>query len=601
MLKRFLLNALSSFVGAWLAFILVIVCSIMFVFAMIGNMAINMASSSTDGQVKSRSVLVIDLDGPIEERMRPSEPSIMAVLQGNLSEPSTLDVISQAIREAAVNDDIVAIYLKCGVPQASGATFNAIRTELKNFKKKSEGKKKIIAYADSYTQGSYFVASQADKIYMNPQGELNLQGLMSQNFFLKDFFDKVGIEFQVVKVGTYKSAVEPMILNDMSEPARAQLDTLLNVMWQYMRAGIAEGRKKVTEAGIDSLINKNHISMAKATEAVKAGLIDSLVYERAIDPMFADISGREVKKLNYVKPSVLAAQTPWGADYKSKKQIAVLFASGEIADGNNNEINYEKLVPVITELADDKNVKGLVLRVDSPGGSVFGSDQIGEALDYFQSKGKPLAVSMGGTAASGGYWISAKADRIFADPMTITGSIGIFGLIPNFKGTLDKIGVHVAEVSTNPGANFINPFKPLDAEQLDVMQKMVERGYDQFVSRVAEGRKMPKEKVKCIAEGRVWNAITAKKIGLVDELGLLQAAIDWTAAKAGIKDNFDLAAYPNEEPTVWNMIQMGTTSMKALQEAVNRKNQDVISQWIIEKILARKPIQTRMVDININY
>lgn len=599
MLKRFFLNLLSSFVGAWIALALFLLSAILLVMGFMGNFALS--SKGNFEQVKSRSILMIDLEGAIVEREIASEPDIYSVINGDLSSPQTLDVIVQSIREAANNKDIVAIYLKCGGLAAAPATLNAIRQELLDFKKSTDGAKKILAYGDSYTQGAYFVASVADCIYMNPDGMLDIKGLSSSNFYLKGLLDKLGVEFQVVKVGTFKSAVEPYTMSEMSEPARAQLDTLFNNMWKYIRDEIAESRKNLTSSKIDSLINRDFISLAKAEDVVKAGLIDSIAFERKFMNRLADISGRKVEELNFISPTTLAAQTPWANSYNSKKQIAVLFASGEIVDGNNNQINFEKLVPLIVSFAEDDNIKGLVLRVNSPGGSAFGSDQIGEALDYFKSKGKPLSVSMGDYAASGGYWISASADKIFADPLTITGSIGIFGLIPNFKGTLDKLGVNVATVSTNPNANFPTGFNPLNDIQLSEMQKYVERGYDQFINRVAKGRKMKVSDVKNIAEGRVWDAQTALKIGLVDSLGNLQDAINWTADKANLGTSFEIAAYPQIEPTIWNMIQLQSMAMNMdeFKKAVDLKDQKIINAFLLNKLLGRKPVQALMPELNV--
>lgn len=599
MLKKFFLNMLSSFVGAAIAIGLFIVASVFLVMGLLGNLAIS--SSSGIQQVKSKSILMIELDGAIEEREFPKEPDIASVLRGDLSAPQTLDVISEAIKESVYNDNIVAIYLKCGGLAASPATLNALRNELLNFKKNTKGAKKIIAYADSYSQGAYYIASVADCIYMNPEGELNLHGLGSESLFFKNLFDKLGVEFQVFKVGTYKSAVEPYIREEMSEPAKAQLDTLFSNMWGYIRTKIAENRKKVTAAKIDSLINLENIAYASSDKSVKAGLVDSLVYERQIKHALAVISGREADKLNFVSPSTLVAGVPWSDAYSSKNQIAVLFASGEIADGNSNEINFEDLVPVITRLADDDKVKGLVLRVNSPGGSVFGSAQIGEALDYFKSKGKPLAVSMGDYAASGGYWISAGADKIFADPLTITGSIGIFGLIPNFKETMKKIGINDCPVYTNPSANFPSIMQPMDASQMDVMQKYVERGYAQFINRVAKGRKMKPQDVERIAEGRVWDAVTAKKIGLVDSLGGLNDAINWTAVKAGVSSKYDISSYPMVEPTIWSMMRMNSLSMSMgdFAEAVNNKNMDLVNRYILKRLTDRHPVQAKMIELKV--
>ena len=597
MLKRFLLNMLSSFVGAWIALALFLISAVLLIIGIAGNFALS--SGSKVEQVKSRSILTLDLKGVIEEREMALEPDIPSLLQGNMEAPQTLDVLVEAIREAADNDDIVAIYLKCGGLAAGPATLDALRHELLEFKKKTEGKKKIYAYADSFSQGCYYVASVADRIYMNPQGELALQGMTSSNFYMKGLLDKVGVQFQVVKVGTYKSAVEPYILNDMSEPARAQMDTLLTNVWKYIRTQIADSRKGLTPERIDSLISKDFIAFSKSSDAVEAGFVDSLVYEREMDKKFAELTSRDVKEVNFVSPKTLVGQTPWANAYGAKNQIAVLYACGEIADGNNNQINYESLVPVILDLAENDKVKGLVLRVNSPGGSVFGSDQIGEALDYFKKKGKPFVVSMGDYAASGGYWISSNADMIFADPLTITGSIGIFGLLPNFKGTLDMLGVNVATVSTNPAAAFPNGFTPLTDQQLEVMQKYVDRGYDQFVTRVSKGRHMKKDDVLRIAEGRVWDAMTAKRIGLVDSLSYLGNAIDYVAAKANISSKYEVAAYPQIEPNIWSMIQLNSMSMGELKKAVDMRNEEVLKTYFIRRLLDRKPLQARMPEFKI--
>lgn len=597
MLKRFVLNALSSFVGAWLALALAILSVVLLCVGIAGNFALSSASQVE--KIKSRSILEIDLNGSIIEREQPVEPDLMTLMQGDFSTPQTLEQITLAIREAADNDDIVAIYLKCGGVAAGSATLDAIRHELTEFKKTTNGEKKIIAFAESFTQGAYFVGSVADCIYLNPAGQLDLKGLSMSSFYLKELLDKLGVQFQVAKVGTYKSAVEPYILDNMSEPARAQLDTLLGAMWGVVCDRICETRKQLTPEKIDSLISRDYIMLARPEDLVAAGLVDSLAYERNVMQRLADISGREVKKLNIVSPATLVTNSDWGTGAGQKNQIAVVYAVGEIADGNDNQINYERLVPIIQDLAEDDKVKGMVLRVNSPGGSVFGSDQIGEALDYFKSKGKSLVVSMGDYAASGGYWISAKADRIFADPLTITGSIGIFGLMPNFKGTLDKVGVNIATVSTNPGANFPTGFRPLTDEQLAQMQKYVERGYDQFVTRVATGRKMKKEQVLAIAEGRVWAAPTALKIGLVDQLGYLNEATEYAAKLAKIQDNYNVSTFPTVEPNFWSLIRMNSMSISEFAKAFNSGDQNVLDRYILSRILSRNPVQARMPEIRI--
>lgn len=596
MLKRFFLNTLSSFVGTWLALGLFGLSAFLLIFALLGKMSM----FSTEN-IEPNSILEIRLDGSIIEREKNGAPNLLKLMQGSLELPQNLEDIVEAIKEASENDDIRAIYLNCGNPDAGGATLDAIRHELLEFKKNTAGRKKIIAYGEGYSQGSYFVASVADEIYMNPAGELNLHGMSASNLYMKDLFDKLGVEFQVVKVGTYKSAVEPYIMQNMSEPARAQLDTLLTSMWDYTKKEISASRSAVSTAAIDSLVNIANISFAPSESAVKCGLVDKLAYYREIRSRLAELAGVEEEKLNIISPNVLVGSSRVKKDSNSDNQIAVLYLEGEIADGNNEEINYQKVVPQVLKLAEDENVKGLVVRVNSPGGSVYGSTQIGEAFDYFQSKGKVLTVSMGDYAASGGYWISAKANKIYADPLTITGSIGIFGLIPNFKGTLDKIGVNVETVSTNPSANFPGVLKPMDEQQLSVMQKYVERGYDQFTTRVAEGRKMSKQEVLKIAEGRVWSASSAKKIGLIDELGYLNQAIEWTAKQSKLGTDYQVVSYPKLEDNFWSILQSDASGMSGLLALTqNQSKEEILKQWLIKKILSRKHIQALMPEIKVN-
>lgn len=595
MLKKFFLNTLSSFVGAWLALVLVVVSSMILLFGMIGS---GIASEMGDAeQLKSKSILTIDLSGAISERESATAPDLTSLVQGDLSKPQNLNVIVEALAEAARNRDITAVYLKCGALEASPAACYTIRRAVLKYK---ESKKPVYAYADTYTMGTYLIASAADRVYMNPQGMMEMQGMSSTVLYYKDLLDKLGVEFQVVKVGTFKSAVEPYIMNSMSDPARAQMDTLLGNMWGVIKKNISETRKGVTPEEIDSLVSKAYITFAPAKTSVEAGLVDSLVYERTINAKFATLTGQDVDDVNFVSPGTLVKQIPWSTAYGSKNRIAVLYAVGEINDVSQDGINYHNLVPVITELADDDNVKGMVLRVNSPGGSAFGSDQIGEALDYFQSKGKPLAVSMGAYAASGGYWISACADKIFANPLTITGSIGIFGLIPNVKGLADKLGVNPQTVSTNPNAQFPSLTESMTDEMKGVMQQYVNRGYEDFVGRVAKGRKMTVPAVKRIAEGRVWDAVSAKRIGLVDSIGSLNDAIEWVASKAKILDKYNVAAYPEYKPSFWDMLPSNLSSMTAMRRMLEPKPEEMMIMKMRE-LLRRERIQARMADIKVEF
>lgn len=595
MLKRFFLGVLSSFIGAWIAIALF---GVVIVVAVIGLLAKIGASQEMAG-ISKGSVLAIELKGAITEVAMNPDFNYMDVLQGDISRPSSLLELTTAIAEAEVNKNISAICLKCEGVSAGPATLNALREALIKFKTSG---KPVYAFGENYSNGDYFVASAADIVFVNPDGMVDLKGMGSTGLYMKDLFDKLGITFQVVKVGTFKSAVEPYIMQKMSEPARAQLDTLFTNMWAYMRSGICSQRKSLTPSKIDTLISTDFVAYRPIQNAQKAGLVDSLLYGRQMDASLAALLGKKKDDIKYVTPSMMVEQTNWGEAYSSKNQIALLYAVGDIVDGGGNgSIDYQQLVPEIVKLADDKHVKGMVLRVNSPGGSAFGSDQIGEALDYFMSKGKKIAVSMGDYAASGGYWISAGADIIYADALTITGSIGIFGLIPNAKGLADKLGVNFETVSTNPEANFPTLYSPLNEKQLSVMQQYVEDGYDKFIERVSKGRKIPEARVRQIGEGRVWDAMTAKRIGLVDTIGGLSSALNWVADKANLGKEYDVAVYPKREMSIWDMIP--TDGISAMEQRLADSlagRYDKMMIRLAARLLSQKPVQARMLPITVN-
>lgn len=593
MLKKFFLNALSSFVGTWVAIVLFTIAAILTIIAM----GVRFGEGLTKGSpgISKHSVLMLDLDGVIEETETAINPDYTILLRGGIERPKTLQTLVEALREGAKNKNIEALYIKCGSVAAGTATLNALRDEVVAFRKSG---KKIFAYGDMLTSGAYYVASAADSIFMNPYGSVEMQGLSATSLYMKGLFDKIGVSFQVVKVGTFKSAVEPYTMESMSEPARAQLDTLLGNMWGYMKDRICETRKGLTPIDIDSLINRVSITFAGSEEARKSGLVDALVYERTMDERIARLVSVDKDKLNYVSAENMAdGSSVWDAG--GKNEIAVVYATGEIADGESEGINFEKYVPLIVDLAENDKVKGMVLRVNSPGGSAFGSDQIGEALDYFRSKGKPLAVSMGDYAASGGYWISSCADMIFADPLTITGSIGIFGLIPNGEVLLKNIGVNPQSTGTNPEANFPTLFKAMDEHQLSVMQKYVENGYDRFINRVARGRAMKTASVRNIAEGRVWDAMKARQIGLVDSLGSLQKAIEWTAKKADVYSKYTLDRYPRVNPSFWDILASG--GLDKMKAELMADNFSGLTVKYIERFLKRQQIQARMPELTVGF
>ncbi len=597
MLKKFFQNLLSSFVGAWLALVLFCVVAVFVVIGVAARLGADVEGATA--KVSSKSVLVLDLSGTIVETPESGQFDFVSLAMGDKKEgPTALNVLVDGIRQGKDSKDIEAMYIKCGHPLASPATLNAIRTAVADFKKSG---KKVYAYADAMTMGDYFVASQADSLFLNPGGAIEISGLGGTTLFYKDFLDKIGVKMTLVKVGTFKSAAEPYISNEMSAPARAQLDTLYGNMWSYIGKAVADGRKSLDAGSLNKAADE-FIVFKTASDVLKQGFVDRLAYERQMDDIVGSLIGKEGKDVKYYTPETLAENSNWGKEYGNKNQVAVLYATGEIQEYSKSGIDCYKLVPKITELADDDDVKALVLRVNSPGGSVFGSEQIGEALDYFKSKGKPFIVSMGDYAASGGYWISCTADRIYADPLTITGSIGIFGLFPSAEGLVKKLGITPQTVSTNPGKN-ISIFYDPTPTQLEVLQNYINNGYSRFVKRVAKGRKIKEQRVRQIAEGRVYDAAQAKELKLVDELGSLDDAVRYAAAQAGLKeDKYGVAVYPKYKPDFWDLLaSQGLDQLN--QEIAKISDRDPQSHLVNEavRILRRSPWQALMTPVAVRF
>lgn len=589
MLKRFFLNLLSSFIGAWLAIVLGGAVIVLIIFAVIGKFASE--ESKAKVKVKSDSVMVLDLDGEIQETETAREFDADMLLQGEIEKPKTLLSLVTALEEASEDPRIEAVYVKCGSLAIAPATAHALHDALASYKQKT--KKPVYAYGDMLTQGTLYIASCADSIFLNPQGELLLSGCGSMSLYFKDLFEKIGIEWQVCKVGTYKSAVEPFTTNEMSEPARRQLMELYDVIWKDIRGTIAKGRN-VPEALIDSMVNNVAMTWS-AAQVAQTKLISATAYEREMDKKIAAaIKVSDPDDINFIDAQSFGAENAMPAI--SGDHIAVLYATGEIQENSKGGIDCFTLVPVILDLADDDDVKGLVLRVNSPGGSVFGSEQISDALNYFKSKKKPLIVSMGDYAASGGYWISCNADKIYADPLTVTGSIGIFGLIPNAKNLLNKIGVTPQTVTTNPNGFIGVPLEPLNEQQLAALQTAINRGYDQFLGKVSKGRHMTTAQVDSIGQGRVWAGATALRLGLVDELGSLQTAIKYASEKAGMKEA-EVGYYPLLEPSFWDMIPASTDMSSLLAKAMGKSLDSQVTPylvWHIQNILKRNHQQAIM-------
>ena len=551
MMKKFILIVCGSFVGAFLAFMFFMISAMIMSFVIMGSMSMGGKKAVS---VSKHSILKIDLGTEISERGGNDPVDMMSLLQGvGMTSSLGLNTVLSAIENAATNDKVEGIYIECNGVSAAPATLQTLRRALKEFKKSG---KWIAAYGyEGINQADYYLASVADSIYLNPVGAVDLHGMASVTPYMKKMFDKIGVEMQVVRVGTFKSAVEPYMLEDMSEANRLQQEHYLGTIWKEMLDSIAADRKLAADA-LNSLCDSVVVTM-QPTELISSKLIDKTVYRAEMDDILrARTKVDKADDLNFVSPDDLSSSLE---DAVMGDHIAVLYAVGEI-DGTSmmstdEGINSEKLSKTIHDLMEDDHVKGLVFRVNSPGGSAFGSEQIWKALVDFKASGKPIAVSMGDYAASGGYYISCCADRIFAERTTITGSIGIFGVIPDYSELMEnKLGVHMASVKTNENADMGATGKKLTPAQLAAMQNMVNNGYELFTKRCADGRHVTQDSIKQIAEGRVWDGITAKQIGLVDEFGGIREALAWVAKKANMGDDYKTQNYPALEDPFQSML-----------------------------------------------
>ena len=550
MLKRFFISMLGSLTAIWVSFMLLILLLMSFA---IGSIVGAVKSGTPVIKVEKNSILCLNLDSNIEEQV--TAPEFYNLLNDKPLAISLADIIN-AIASASDDDNIEGLYINCNGASAGIATRKAIREAISKFK---ESGKWVVSYGDVYTQGDYYVASVADEIYLNPVGAVELSGLATGVPFFKNFLDKVGVEMQVVKVGTFKSAVEPY---GMSEANRLQTCSYLNNIWSYMVDEISESRN-ITSAIINNLAD-SALAMDPATSLDSLNIIDGLKYSNEMNDYLKErskVGDKEKPRLISVS-DYIASGIELPHEKSEKKKIAVYYAFGDITENGKDGIASERVVPDIISLAEDDDIDALVLRVNSGGGSAFASEQIWHALEVFKSKKKPFYVSMGDYAASGGYYISCGADKIFASPLTLTGSIGIFGVIPCAKELLnDKIGVNVDFVSTNANGASPSVFEPLTPFMRSRLQNEINRGYELFTLRCAEGRNMSQDSIKAIAEGRVWDGITAKKIGLVDELGSLDDALESLAKENGYK-KYQIKNYPDSKSTFWDILLDLNSQMK---------------------------------------
>lgn len=534
-MKQFLKFTLATIVGVIIVWLL----GVLLFFGIVGAIA---GSSEKQTKLKPNSVYELTLEGTLIDRSQDNPlTSVYSSALGRSAERSIgLDDILANIAKAKTDDNIIGIYLNGGSLSGGIASIREIRNALIDFKKSG---KFIVAYSDNYSQRMYYLVSCANKILINPQGMLELKGLSSQTMFLKNTLDKLGIEMQIVKVGTFKSAVEPLVNTKMSDANRLQVTVFMNSIWNTILKEVSASRK----IPIEKLnMYADEMMMFQPTEKSKQyGLVDSLVYVDQVDSIIRKYA-KGLKKsdnMNFVKNSTMN-KLPDNSKY-DKNKVAIIYAVGDITDTEGEGIVARDMVKTINSVAKDSAVKAVVFRINSPGGSAYASEQIWHALNMLKTK-KPLIVSMGDLAASGGYYIACTADQIVAQPNTISGSIGIFGVIPNIKGLNEKLGFTYDGVKTNKMSDAISVNRKFTPEERDLMQNYVNRGYELFVKRCADGRKMTVAQIKNIAEGRVWTGEDALKIGLVDKIGGLNDAIKLAVAKAKLKTYY-INEYPEKE------------------------------------------------------
>ena len=533
-MKDFIKFTFASLLGVLLAGI---VFAILGIVSMVGMMA----TSDTETVVKENSIFTLKLNGTLSERASENP------FQSFLGEENTnygLDEILSSIQKAKDNENIKGIYLHAETLETSFASLEEIRSALMDFK---ESGKWIVAYGDQYDQGTYYLASTADKIIVNPQGSIAWHGLASQVVFFKDLLGKLGVDMQIFKVGTYKSAVEPFIATEMSPANREQTTAYITSIWNKLLEDISASRN----LSVDSLnyYADQMMDLRPAQDYITYGMADTLMYKDEVLSYLKNMSNREadesLRTLSLEDMKNVKRNVPKD---KSGNIIAVYYAYGEIDNSTSTDegIDSKKVCRDLRKLREDETVKAVVLRVNSPGGSAYGSEQIWNEVVKMTAE-KPVVVSMGDYAASGGYYISCAADCIVANPTTLTGSIGIFGMFPNMEKLFsDKLGLNFDMVKTNKLADMGDLTRPFNAAESEIMQNYINNGYKLFVKRCADGREMTTEAIEKIAEGRVWTGATAKELGLVDELGGLDKALEIAAEKAGV-EAYSTITYPAKE------------------------------------------------------
>lgn len=596
MIKKFFLSFLGSMAAIWLSGLLFLFIIIFAIIAFIGGIGSGLNDIAA-AKVEDNSVLVINLEGTINERK--ATPELSAVIAGQSTQGLNLNQTISCIYRAAHDSRISGIYLKCNGSLGGSASLYEIEEALQFFK--SRPSKWVLAYGDNYLQTDYIIASGADEIWLNPIGTVDIHGLSATTIFYTGLLEKLGVKMQIMRVGTFKSAIEPYTLKEMSPASKLQQESYMGSIWDDAKNKIATNRQLKAD-DIDRIADMITITMP-ADSMKNMGLVSNIGYRHEAESHIAELT----KKSKFSEVNLLSTtqySTTFNAEDFSylpevengKKTIAVLYATGEIVDNGSEGIVGSQMVEEINNLAEDSsNLAGLILRVNSPGGSAFASEQIWEALEQFKKEtGLPFYVSMGDVAASGGYYISCGADVIYAEPSTITGSIGIFGMIPEIQGLLNNhLGITTSTVTTNRNGNFPSITSPMTEEQKHKMQAYIERGYDLFTKRCAAGRHTTQDSIKIIAEGRVWSGSQALANGLVDRMGSLRETIYGMAADHQLTE-YNVKFYPIIEPSVIDiMLEM---SEMDITDAPIEQTADALLKRI-EEFKDSPKIQCRMEDI----
>ena len=546
---KFYKVVLAAFIGTLIAMVINFFIKVGVVSSMISNLS--KSDTETSATVKPNSVLYMKLDYDIPDRTTDNPFGGINFTSMESQDMTGMNEILRNIEQAKTDANIKGIYMELSSIPTSTATLQEIRDKLVEFK---ESGKFIVVYGESLSQSAYYVASIADRIFLNPEGMLDLHGMASQIMFYKHLFDKLDIEMQIVRGpnNRFKSAVEPYFLDKMSEANREQMDKLLGTVWGKILADISLSRNISVEQL--NQIADNLETLFSADKALEYGLVDNLYYKDQVLEELKGLTGSN-KDINAV------GNAKYVKSYKeknsSKNEVAIIYASGQIFDGKGTDENIysENLGKTIRKAREDENIKAIVLRVNSPGGSALASAIIGRELDLTKAE-KPIIVSMGNYAASGGYWISANADYIFADATTLTGSIGVFGTIPNAQGFLNnKIGLTFDVAKTNENSDFGSVTQPLTEFQYSKLQENVVQTYDHFTKRVAEGRGLRQSYVDSIGQGRVWAGADAIGIGLVDQIGDMEDAIAYAVQKANLANDYKVVELPKQKDFMTRLME----------------------------------------------